>query len=207
MPSLRTVRASGTGLEWKQAITKALAKVPADRFATAGEFVASLDRAARAVTVPLRSARVRSRWLLIGAGAVALLALAIGYARRQSASAVPSRPEVVAILPFRIAGASAELSWLHEGVVDLLSIKLDGGGSLRSAEPTSVLSVWRRVAASESTAISSTAALEVARGLGAGRLIEGSVVGTAEHLTITASLLTLPGGRTRARASAAGAGR
>ena len=54
-----------------------------------------------------------------------------------------------------------------------------------------MLSAWRRVAGQKAQR-SPGAALEIARGLGAGRLIDGSVVGTPEHLTITASLLPLP---------------
>ncbi len=203
VPSLHTVRATVPPAV-ERAIITALAKVPADRFATADEFAAALDGAARAVMVPPRDPRVRPRWLLLGAAAIVVVTLAIGYATRRSASAAPSSPEVVAILPFRTAGASPELAWLHEGLVDLLSIKLGGEGGLRTTEPTSVVSAWRRVAGSGSTEVPADAVLGIARGLGAGRLVEGSVVGTPEHLTITASLLTLPGGRSTAHASAAG---
>jgi eukaryotic-like serine/threonine-protein kinase len=200
VPSLRTVR-SAVPLPVEHAITKALAKVPADRFATADEFVAALERAEGAAGIPPRKAALR--WPLLGAAAVAVLALAAGYALRP-AKTVPSSPEAVAILPFRTAGASHELAWLREGMVDLLSIKLGSEGGLRTAEPASVLSAWRRAAGSEGTVISPDAALEVARSVGSGRLIDGSVVGTPEHLTITATMLMLPDGRSTAHASATG---
>ena len=201
VPSLRTVR-SAVPLPVEHAITKALAKVPADRFATADEFMTALEGAEGAAGIPPRKAVLR--WPLLGAAAVAVLALAAGYALRRSAKTVPSSPEAVAILPFRTAGASHELAWLREGMVDLLSIKLGSEGGLRTAEPASVLSAWRRAAGSEGTVISPDAALEVARRVGSGRLIDGSVVGTPEHLTITATMLTLPDGRSTAHASAAG---
>jgi hypothetical protein len=118
--------------------------------------------------------------------------------------AAPSNPKLVAILPFRTSGASSELAWLHEGLVDLLAAKLAGGGELRAAEPTSVLGAWHRVGGSESTADPQHAALEIARGLGAGRLIDGSVVGTPAHLTITASLRTASGSESGSSASADG---
>jgi tetratricopeptide (TPR) repeat protein len=118
--------------------------------------------------------------------------------------AAPSNPKLVAILPFRTSGASSELAWLHEGLVDLLAAKLAGGGELRAAEPTSVLGAWHRVGGSESTADPQHAALEIARGLGAGRLIDGSVVGTPAHLTITASLRTASGRLSGSSASADG---
>src|SRR6185312_11646514 len=47
-------------------------------------------------------------------------------------------------------------------------------------------------------------AVNVARGLGAGRLVDGGVVGTPEHLVLTASVLTVPGGAIRSRASVMG---
>ncbi len=47
VPSLHTVRATvPAGIEW--AITKAMAKVPADRFASAGEFADALAHPERA---------------------------------------------------------------------------------------------------------------------------------------------------------------
>src|SRR6185369_9546152 len=90
------------------------------------------------------------------------------------------------------------------GLVDLLAIKLSGEGELRAAEPVAVLSAWRRVAGAEGKDIAPAAALEVARRLGAGRVIDGSVVGTASHLTVTASLLTAPDGRSTAHVSIEG---
>jgi TolB-like protein len=118
--------------------------------------------------------------------------------------APPSNPELVAILPFRVAGANPELAWLREGMVDLLGIKLTGEEGLRAAEPRAVLSAWRRMAGSEGKDITPEAVLEVARRLGVGRVIEGRVVGTAAHLTLAASLFTAPGGRDVARANVEG---
>jgi len=203
VPSLRTVR-STVPLPLDHAISTALAKVPADRFATAGAFVSALDQAASAAPAPRPSSRSRLRGLLPGVAAAVILAVVIGLVMmRRSPASTRSNPKLVAVLPFRTAGASPELAWLHEGLVDLLSAKLAGAGELRAAEPTSVLGAWRRVG-SESTAVPQDAALEIARGLGAGRLIDGSVVGTPAHLTITASLLTTSGGKSGSRASADG---
>ena len=56
VPSLRTVR-STVPLALDHAISTALAKVPADRFATAGAFVSALDQAASAAPAPRRSSR------------------------------------------------------------------------------------------------------------------------------------------------------
>jgi serine/threonine-protein kinase len=202
VPSLRTVR-STVPPAVEQAITTALAKVPADRFATAGEFVRALDLTS--ATAPAHpSSRVQPRTLLWGAVAVAL-AFIVGQAMmHRPPPAAPSNPKLVAILPFRVAGANPELAWLREGMVDLLAIELSGEGSLHATEARAVLSAWRRVAGSEGKDITPGAALEIARRLGAGRVIDGGVVGTPGHLTLAASLLTVPGGRDVARASVEG---
>jgi hypothetical protein len=68
-----------------------------------------------------------------------------------------------------------------------------------------VLSSWHRALSSPAEDLSPGAALGVAHRLGAGRLIDGSVVGTPTHLVLTASIVTVPSGATRTRASVAGA--
>jgi serine/threonine-protein kinase len=207
VPSLRTVRATVPAAV-EHAITKALAKVPADRFATAGEFAAALDRpeSAPARASPTSSApRLRRRALLLGVGAAVTLTFVVGQVMtHRRPGAPPPNPELVAILPFGVAGANPELAWLREGMVDLLAIKLTSEAGLRAAEPRAVLSAWRRMAGSEGKDITPEAVLEVARRLGAGRVIDGRVVGTAGHLTLAATLFTAPGGRDVARASVEG---
>ncbi len=203
VPSLRTVRPDIPG-PLAQAITRALQKSPTDRFSTAGEFVEAIEGAMSATTPRRWGERLHRRGLAGGVVAAAMLTAGTGYILWQPTGYSGSNPDIVAILPFRIAGASRELAWLQEGLVDLLTIKLGSEGGLRTTEPTSVLSAWHRVAGSESTEIAADELLGIARGLGAGRLVEGSVVGTSDHLTITASLLTTPGGTPTARASAAG---
>jgi eukaryotic-like serine/threonine-protein kinase len=202
VPSLRVVRPD-VPLALEAALTRALQKSPADRFVTAGEFVEAIERAVNATTSQSKK-EWPQRWLAAGLAATAILTMAIVYTLRQPAAAPTPDPGLVAILPFRTAGATPELAWLREGLVDLLSSKLGSEGGLRTAEPTSVLSAWRRLGGADSTTMSADAVLELGRGLGAGRMIEGSVVGTPEHLTITASLLPLPGGTSTAGASTAG---
>ena len=103
VPSLRTVR-STVPLALDHAISTALAKVPADRFATAGAFVSALDQAA-SVTAPSRPGLRIRKTLLLGL-IVAIVAVGIGYLIRRSPSTAASSPKLVAILPFRTSGAS-----------------------------------------------------------------------------------------------------
>jgi serine/threonine-protein kinase len=83
VPSLRTVRpAVPEGLE--RAIEKALAKVPADRYDNAGEFVAAADEAARVHAPPTREHRMLRRrsshrsWRVGALVAVAVVIVAAG---------------------------------------------------------------------------------------------------------------------------------
>ena len=99
IPSLRTVRGTvPPGVEW--AITKALAKVPSDRFATAADFASALAHPERAPVRQLTSTRkVRA---VVAVGAVVVLGgLGVTYARSHEGPQVhsPRRASVRAILP------------------------------------------------------------------------------------------------------------
>ncbi len=145
VPPLRTVRPAVSS-QLVEAISRALQKVPADRFPTASEFVKALDSAASSVPLPRPGSRVRRWELLLGVVAAVVLVMGIGYVMRRESKAGTSNPRLVAILPFRIAGANPELSWLRDGLVDLLAVKLTGEGGLQAAEPSVVLSAWHRLA-------------------------------------------------------------
>ena len=132
------------------------------------------------------------------------MALVVGLVMWRPPVPATTNPKLVAILPFRTTGANPELAWLREGLVDLLAIKLTGEGGLRAADPSAVLSAWRRAAGAAGKDIATRSGLTVARRLGAGRVIDGSVVGTPAHLTLIVSLLATPTGREVARASAEG---
>jgi tetratricopeptide (TPR) repeat protein len=114
-------------------------------------------------------------------------------------------PNLVAVVPFRVRGASPELGYLREGMIDLVAARLTGEGGARAADPSSVMAAWRRAAGSEADDLPERGALELARRLGAGQLLVGGVVGTPGHVALNASLLTAQGGSPRADAKVEGA--
>ena len=181
-------------------VKRALHESPAERFATAGEFLAAVDAAVRTV-----ASHQRRRRLAIGFGGAAAAAVAIAalVLRPGTAPANPD-PALVAVLPFRTAGAAEELGWLSEGLVDLLSIKLGTEGGWRTRDPAAVLRVWRRAVGPRGPAADTANATAIARNLGAGRFVQGSVVGTAERVTLTASIGTVAAAGEGARASESG---
>ncbi len=128
--------------------------------------------------------------------------LAVFWPRATGAKSLD--PNLVAVVPFRIAGADPSLAYLREGMLDLLGAKLTGDGGPRAADPRSVMSIWRRQVGDEHRDLPQDSAMLLARQLGAGRLLLGGIVGTQDRLVINASLLEVPGGGARAAASVAG---
>jgi len=198
VPPLRTVRDTvPSGIE--QSVMRSLAKVPADRFATAAEFAEAL--AAPVETTVVSGARTpprRRRGMLAAATALGLALLAGYLWLRRPQTAVD--PNLVAVVPFRVAGAAPALGYLREGMIDLVAARLTGEGGTRAADPGSIMAAWRRTAGSEANDLAEPDALGLARRLGAGRLLVGGVVGTPAHVALNATLL--PVGASGARAEA-----
>jgi len=98
-----------------------------------------------------------------------------------------------AVVPFRVSSGDESLrGMLREGVLDILSPYLSADP--RMVDPSVMISAWRNTVDSEAEDLSEGQAVELARRLGAGRVIVGSFVGTAESFTANIRLLQVPGG-------------
>jgi serine/threonine-protein kinase len=153
VPHVRTLRES-VPEPLEQAIARALAKVPADRFQTAAEFARALRGGAPtlAVTaapaaappaVPAGGARRRGTRRAVALGLAALLALGAGAALllwRSRTAPTALDVDLLAVAPFDVLDPKLQL-W-REGLVDLLSRNLDGAGPLRAVPPTTVIRRW-----------------------------------------------------------------
>ena len=144
----------------------------------------------------------RPVWTIATAAGIVGIALGALILARRSANPPNTDPALIAVLPFRISSADASLGYLREGMVDLIAAKLVR--SPRTVDQRSLLAAWRRAGGSSTQDIDHATAARVAAGLGAGRLIEGDIVGGANQLTISASLALAPNGSRRGRASATG---
>ena len=172
------------------AIQRALAKAPADRYATASQFREALKLESVSGERAVTGRRSPLRPLAIATVVVAvLLAVVVLWPR----GARDVDPDLVVVMPFRVAGAG--LDYLREGMVDLLAAKLTGEGGPRAVDQRTVLSAWRRTGGSATEDVSQEEALEVAQALGAGRLLLGSVVSTPDRSVLEASLIDVPSGR------------
>jgi DNA-binding SARP family transcriptional activator len=152
---------------------------------------------------PLRSAVRPAAGVALVAGAVLALAWSARYTRPTAAFAGDAS-RAIAVLPFRVGAADSSLAYLREGMVDLLDAKLTGEVGPRSVDPRAVMSAWRHAGADGSTDLASSAALRVARALGAGQLLVGNVIGTPEHMVLSASIISVAGGEVRGYATAQG---
>ncbi|HVL19206.1 MAG TPA: hypothetical protein VM387_14470, partial [Gemmatimonadales bacterium] len=119
------------------------------------------------------------------------------------AAARPLDANLVAVLPFRTAGADPSVQYLRQGMVDLMQAKLTGEGGPRAADARSVLAAVRD-AGGDADDLDERAVAQVARKVGAGRVLQGSIVGPADHLVVNASLVSAADGRTLTQTSVTG---
>jgi len=197
-------------------IMRCLAKRPADRFQTADELVATLEPLAMPSggmtpthTQPVKAVaaggagRSMRRYAIAGAALVAAAALFV-WKPWAGSGGQPLDANVVAVLPFRVAGADQSVQYLRQGMVDLLQAKLTGEGGPRAADTRSVLAAVRDAGGSDTDDLPEAAVTRVARKIGAGRVLQGSIVGPPDHLVISASLVAIPSGRTVAQTTVDG---
>jgi len=207
-PQVRVLR--DTVPPWlEDALSRALAKSPPDRFPTADAFAAALfgppvaAGAARGATEGGAGRTRAGRWILATTVVAVLVgAVSWGMLRGGGAEAPGGGGDAgaIAVLPFVVRGG-AELGYLQEGMVDLLSTKLDGVGGIRTADPQAVFAALSGAA---TDALSNADIARAASRLGAWRLIRGTVVGAGGQVHIQASVLESTGEPTTIEASAEG---
>ena len=126
-----------------------------------------------------------------GVAAFALLGLATAGSTLFNAAGLGSDPEPdeleadrIAVLPFTVRG-SADLAYLGEGIVDLVSAKLDGAGSLTTVDPRAVIGLAHQknvdVADPEEAG-------RLAAELKAGQYVTGELLEMAGRVQLTAYL-------------------
>lgn len=130
----------------------------------------------------------RDRWrpallvtVVIAAGAAGWFAWQLLGPSSEPDPAVSS--STVAVLPFAFRG-SEEMAYLGEGMVSLLTAKLDGAGDLRSVDSRALMSHLEQVGETTGPA----AGRAVARRFGAGLYVMGDIVEVSGQITINAAL-------------------
>ncbi len=124
-------------------------------------------------------------WVIAAALAVVVgVAGVLGGSRFLPGGDAPVVATRIAVLPFSVRG-SETFEYLGAGVVDLLSVKLDGAGTLRSVDPRAVLGVVERRGGEPPDPADG---LAIAGGFGAGLYVLGNIVELGGRLRFDASL-------------------
>jgi DNA-binding SARP family transcriptional activator/tetratricopeptide (TPR) repeat protein len=138
------------------------------------------------------------RWHGAVAGTLVLLlgtSAAMAW-RRPHAALIPPSATAVAVMPFTVRGSTTH-EWLGEGMVDLVSAKLDGTDRLHAIDPRTVIAAVTADSAAPD-------AQATARRLGAGWYIRGEILEVAGRLQIRGSLYRNSGTRPAATATVTG---
>ena len=195
-------------------VMQCLAKLPADRPQRADELVVVLESlsgafGAHAVSEaakapwPAVSPRRRSPWLFAAVG-VAVLATAAAAVMSTRDGAASADERSIAVAPFRVAGAVPAVRYLREGLADLMVPQIQSVRGVRAPGMRVVMDRWRKAAGSVDDDLDDAQALRVAGAAGAGQLVMGEVVGSAERLTISARLLRVSDSKALATARVEG---
>ncbi len=188
-------------------VMRSLEKDPSARPQSAREVVATIDAISGQISGDSLAAPAapggQRVWMMIAAAAViAIAAVSAFLVMRRSAAPTNTDPALIAVLPFRVSSADASLGYLREGMLDLIAAKLVR--SPRTVDQRSVLARWRDAGGGPSEDLDRKTAAQLAAELGAGRMIEGDIIGNAGSLTVNAALVSAPNGAERGRASAKG---
>ncbi|MEJ7811916.1 MAG: protein kinase [Gemmatimonadaceae bacterium] len=187
-----------------RAIHRALEKRAADRFRTAAEFRVALDGVEHTSGENATAGSLGA----VASGARRLLR----FLRPAPEPPAPPRPvsrRTLAVLPFSVRGTD-RLAYLGEGMVDLLSAKLDGAGDLCVADARAVLAIVAQSGRAAARAHGGTRELDpgraraVAERLGAGLYVLGSLLEVGGRLQLSASLYDAAGVQLAAASTRAG---
>ena len=194
---------SGTLHEMDAIVERALAKDPKKRFQTADEMLAAVAdvtpsesptltvRARSQAEIPARplASPVRRRWPALVLAAAVVLSSGLAFWRYRSRSSGSKAPSTVhlAVLPFRYSGSDA-YRYLGEGMVNLLSAKLDHAGELRTVDPRAIAGLAAREAV-----LDPQAGRSVAERLHSQRFVLGTIVEVGGRLQIDAALYETTG--------------
>ena len=178
MPSVRRLRETVPSAV-DAALTRALAKVPADRFGSAGAFAAAAAQASAPDASP--SLARGARWWRVAAvvGALGLIGGALWLRRPTPGGGPRAGPTPLAVLPFKALGFTGDSGVLTVGIPDAIITRLAAVHQLR-LRPTST--VLRYQAAD-------TDPRAAARELGVDYVLAGTVQSAAHRLRVSVQLL------------------
>ena len=173
VPRLGTTRDVPVAVE--QTVSRALARVPADRFASAAEFL----RALQGIELPRHRRAISRMWV----PAVALVVLVVAVSAvlvRSRGGGVAAAPATAAVLPFADLSEAKNQAYFSDGLTDELITALSRVEGMRVAARTSSFQFKGR----------EIDVADVGRRLHVDAILEGSVRRSGNRLRITAQLVS-----------------
>jgi TolB-like protein len=181
-----------------KALSRALAKAPADRFHPASAFIEALASGAAPAPTDVPAARPtpRGRIALLAAGVLVAVAGAAALWWPRAPALDLSGPPRIAVLPFAPVAADSSLERLGRDLAVTLAANLDGMGELRTVDALTTLAE-----APQRGTVTLDEAHRVARRLGAARLVHGTLTRAGGTLRLDAALYPAGPGPPLARVS------
>ena len=188
VPHVRTGRDVSLSLE--RAVTTALARSPADRFASAADFAAALQPerlqdGGRDTRIPAKrtARRAPGRWVMAGVALLVLLIAAyaaVRWLRKPDVASLAS----AAVLPFVDLSPDKDQEYFSDGLTEELITALSQVPGLRVAARTSSFQFKGKT----------PDVRDVGRELGVGAVLEGSVRKSGNRLRVSTQLISVKDG-------------
>jgi eukaryotic-like serine/threonine-protein kinase len=175
VPAVSRIRET-VPLALERTLLRAMAKAPADRFPTAGEFGAALQRGLSQPSAAPERKHSLYRWVAAVAGLLVLLFAGYRLSRKET---LTTGPIPLAVLPFRTFGATSDSSVLAIGIPDAIITRLAGLQQMRLRPTSAVL----RYAGKDIDP------RQVGRELRVGYLVTGTVQAATDRLRVSVQLL------------------
>ena len=170
----------------ERTILRALARAPADRFSTAGEFAAALAQPrSHRFAVGFPGPGGSSRY---SACSSCWASRSLAYPPGRSTSSVVPSASHIAVLPFTPSGPDTALTRLGRDLVFTLSAELDGLGDIRVVDAHTVLAQTAR-----GDVVSPADGAALAQRFGAGSLVRGSLIREGDRVRADFALLPADG--------------
>lgn len=135
---------------------------------------------------------------LAGLSLLVLIGFAFGRGPREARSTGELSDDVVLVTPFETSGPG--IDYLSEGIVELLSIRLDGNGGPRAVDSRAALGAWDREG--DPKAWSGEMIRRLGSRTGAGRVVKGRIVARSGRVLLSAELFDARTGNTLSTAEA-----
>ena len=190
-------------------VARCLAKQPADRWQSADELVARLEAMPSGATTPVETSAVPAatgvrtaarrpiaQWLGAAAAVIVLIAAAVLLLRPRGGGGGPALDQdLIAAFPFRVTSQEPAMRQLREGIVDILQASMGTEQGPRVLAAQTAIKTWQDAGGNDERDLSSPEALALSRRLGAGQLLEGSVISSPQGLVLSGTLTPVDGGR------------